>query len=262
MIFIRPNGALGNMFFHIAAIWSLAKDNNDVLCLVERKTKIQELISDTRCDMGHAEKYLYLLNRFKNLQTDPGFLKNKKKADTSFTYTPLEYKKGYLYRGYYQCEKWFKHHRKEILELFRPDHSFLPSIKKYEKYFGNIHLHVRRGDYLTLPDYHPVQSIDYYTKALEILPKGLKVLVFSDDLEWCRNNFIGNDFIFVDEKDYICVYVMAKMKYHIIANSSFSWWGAWMSEYEDKIVIAPGKWFGSDGPDSKDICPKEWLIIK
>jgi len=259
MIFIRSNGALGNMFFHIAAIWTLAKDNGDEMYIIDKKEKIKELINDKRCEMSHAENYKYLLDRFGSLITNPWKTKFLKIIDSPFTYSPLEYKNGYFYRGYYQSEKWFSHRREEIIKLFHADKSFLPKINKYSEYFGHINLHVRRGDYLTLPNYHPVQTMEYYTKALAMMPKELKVLVFSDDLLWCRENFIGDRFIFVDEIDYICVYIMAKMKYHIIANSSFSWWGAWMSE--DKIVVAPKVWFGKYGPDYKDVCPEEWILI-
>jgi len=86
-------------------------------------------------------------------------------------------------------------------------------------------------------------------------------LIFSDDLNWCRENFIGERFVFVDEIDYISLYLMSKMKYHICANSTFSWWGAWLSENDEAIV--PKEWFAKDITfyNDKDIYPDKWIKI-
>ncbi len=88
--------------------------------------------------------------------------------------------------------------------------------------------------------------------------------MFNGMREWCKNNFIGSRFIFVDEIDYASIILMSKMKHHIIANSSFSWWGAWLSTFNDKIVIAPKKWFGGRKAgleDRMNLIPKNWIRI-
>ena len=256
MLYIYPIGGLGNMFFHIASIWTLAKDNDDDLCLLDIDEKIINLINDNRCDLKHADLYRYIFDRFlskKNHIVDI--------LDYPFHYEPLVYKKEHQYRGYFQCERYFKHRREEILELLKPSDKFNIYIDKYSHLFGNISLHVRRGDYVKLyPEIHIPQTIQYYENALSYLPNDMKVLIFSDDLKWCRENFIGDRYIFIDEIDYISIYVMSNMKHHIIANSSFSWWGAWMSTYDDKIIIAPKKWFGNDIKDT-DLIPNNWIKI-
>lgn len=255
MIYIHPLGGLGNILFHIASIWTLAKDNDDELCLLNIEEKIANLIKDKRCDISHARDYIYLFNRFKILNIE------KPNINYNFEYKPLMYINEHKYTGYFQSEKYFKHRRDELLELFKPPEEFNIIINKYSHLYGNISLHVRRGDYVNLyPNIHPPQSIEYYNKALSILPDDMKVVVFSDDIFWCRQNFIGKRFIIIDEIDYISIYIMSKMKHHIIANSSFSWWGAWMSNYDDKIVIAPSKWFG-DETDSTNIVPSDWIKI-
>jgi len=260
MIYIYPVGGIGNMFFHIASIWSLAKDNDDELCILNINKKIHDMNNDPRWNSKHAEKYNYIFNRIANKDGDSNF-----SQQYPFSYVPLTYKNEYEYFGYFQCEDYFKHRRNEILELFKPVDEFNVEINKYSHLFGNISLHVRRVDYVKLyPNIHIPQSMDYYNNALSHLPQDLKVLVFSDDLEWCKENFIGDRFIFIDEIDYIAIYIMSKMKHHIIANSSFSWWGAWMSEYVDKIVIAPTKWFGGkkiNFSDNMRLIPNNWIKI-
>jgi hypothetical protein len=258
MIYIRPIGGLGNMLFHIASIWTLAKDNDDELCLIDVDKKINNLINDNRCNWRHANDYKYIFNRFKNTVEYPELSIKYK-----FEYETLKYMYGYEYIGYFQSEKYFINRRDEILKLFEPDCKFNNNINKYSNLFENISLHVRRGDYVKLYSrIHPPQSVKYYYEALDVLPKNLKVLVFSDDLEWCRCNFIGDRFIFINEIDYISLYIMSKMKYHIISNSTFSWWGAWLSQNENKIVIAPKKWFGENAKYKSDsIIPHNWLKL-
>jgi hypothetical protein len=254
MIYIHPIGGIGNMFFQIASIWTLAKDNGDDLCLLNVQDNIDELISLR--NRKQSTNYFYFLNKFLN--------KNENICNSiSYThkYEPLVYKSGYEYVGYFQCEKYFNHRKNEILELFNPTEEFTNEVNKYQSLFGNISLHIRRTDYvgsLVLD----VVKMKYYNDAISMLPKELKILVFSDDIDWCRNNFAGERHVFIDEVDYISIYLMSKMKYHIIANSSFSWWGAWMSDYQDKIIIAPEQWFGAIYMcDYSDIVPDTWIKI-
>ena len=247
MIYIHPIGGLGNIFFQIASIWTLAKDNDDELSLLNVDKCFNFLISADRGSLN------YILNRF------PHKISCTNKVYYPFHYIPIIYKKEYEYIGYFQCERYFKHRRNEILELFKPADEFNNEIKKYQDLFNNISLHVRHGDYYDLSDVYFIQTIEYYQNALSYLPKDLKVLVFSDDLKWCRENFIGERFIFIGETDYISIYIMSKMKYHIIANSSFSWWGAWISDNNNNVV-APKMWFNGIFSDV-DLIPNNWIRI-
>jgi len=261
MIYIYPIGDFCNMLFHIASIYALAKDNGDELCLLNIEDKINSLINDTRGnDLTHAAKYKYIFNR---ISTANGHVSDV--VNHPFQYTPIPYKKGHQYFGYFQSEKYFKHRRDEILELFRPDEEFHADIDKYSHLFGNISLHVRRNEYVRLySSIHPPQTIEYYQNALSYLPEDMIVVIFSDDLKWCKENFIGERYVFINEIDYISLYLMSKMKHNIIANSTFSWWGAWLSEYEDKMVIAPKRWFGNNvpvGTNDADIIPENWIRI-
>jgi len=261
MIYIYPVGGLGNMFFHIASIYTLAKDNGDDICLLNIDEKIKELdaatnITDTWSDTKHSVKYRYFLDRFPQKVGDV-----PQKITHPFQYVPITYRPETRYFGYFQTEKYFKHRRNEILELFKPDDSFQEKINEYSDLFNSISLHVRRSWVnLKLNHIHLVHTMDYYERALALLPKELRVLVFSDDLEWCKENFIGDRFIFIDEIDYISIYLMGKMDYHIISSSTFSWWGAWLSD--SKKVISPVRLYGTGRniPEG-DVIPENWIKI-
>jgi len=167
--------------------------------------------------------------------------------------------------GYFQTEKYFKHIEDEIrsdfsfnLELYDKCSEFISSLSSEV-----ISLHVRRGDYITNPN-HPIQSIEYYERALDILPNDIPVLVFSDDFEWCNQQLIFNDdrFMIAQESSVdadLCMMTMCD--YHIIANSSLSWWGAWLAN--SKKTIAPKKWFGGSCIDksTNDLYCSQWVIL-
>lgn len=135
-----------------------------------------------------------------------------------------------------------------------------------------ICLHVRRGDYVTnknAAQFHGLCSMDYYRQGVQIASAGLKVphgYVFSDDPEWVRNNLdIGLDFTVVDvngpDDAHQDLWLMAACKNFVIANSSLSWWGAWLGTHADKKVVYPSRWFLGKDADLSDLCPDNWTGI-
>jgi len=151
--------------------------------------------------------------------------------------------------GYYQSEKYFKHIEVEIRNEFTFKNELIELCSEFIKenfvYKDVISLHIRRGDYVSNPN-HPVQDIEYYRRALNKLPD-LPVIVFSDDPDWCnQQEFFSLERFAISEGNTtdtdMCL--MSLCQYHIIANSSFSWWGAWLAKSNQ--VIAPKKWFGGD----------------
>ena len=259
MIYFKPHRGLGNTLFQIAAIWTLAKDNGDELCLLDVNKHNVALNSLGRGNLT------YLFNRFSSIEGIPNgdFLKinNQVLKYPNIHYAPIEYKKEHLYVGEFISEKYFKHRRNEILELFKCPDEFNDKINQYSHLFGSISLHVRRGDYVPNSWLFSVATIEYYNKALSLMPDDKYVVIFSDDLNWCRQNFIGERYVFIDEVDYISLYLMTKMKYHINASSTFSWWGAWMSDSEK--IVTPKQWFAINNNhyNDKDICPENWIKI-
>ena len=151
--------------------------------------------------------------------------------------------------GYFQTEKYFKHIEDEIREDFTFSKEITEMCKElYNKVVDgeSISLHIRRGDYTVNPN-HPTQTVEYYDKALSNFDSKIPVFVFSDDPSWCHEQELFSDdrFLISDgnatEFD-LCL--MSLCTYHIIANSSFSWWGAWLAK--SKKIIAPKNWFSAE----------------
>jgi hypothetical protein len=168
--------------------------------------------------------------------------------------------------GYFQSEKYFKHIEDEIRKDFTFNDDLIETCDSFIKdnfvYRDVISLHIRRGDYVSNPN-HPVQTLEYYREALSLLPD-LPVIIFSDDSDWCNQQEIfSSDKFAVSEGNAtdadLCL--MSLCKYHIIANSSFSWWGAWLAKSEK--VISPKNWFGGDCSknNTKDLYLSDWIIL-
>lgn len=175
--------------------------------------------------------------------------------------------------GYFQSEKYFKAYRKQLLnEEFVFHDDFKDTAMHFREQYpvSCVSLHMRLGDYEGQEDKHPVCSLDYYAEALDSIPVTLPVMVFSDDLPKAKRILDKLDqhphggFIYPEThgNPYVDMCLMSMCDYHIIANSSFSWWGAWLSN--SKQVIAPSKWFGghpSVPQQWSDIYAEGWIII-
>ena len=172
-------------------------------------------------------------------------------------------------RGYFQTEKYFKHIEKEIRSDFTfKDEILVPCKEMIESVENPIALHVRRGDYIKNAENHFNLPIEYYDAALGKFDDDRNVIVFSDDPLWCHDEgiFVDDRFIISENEDNrVDLCLMSLCDDFIIANSSYSWWGAWLSTNKDKIVIAPAQWFGKTGytkdHDTKDLIPNDWTII-
>lgn len=127
-------------------------------------------------------------------------------------------------------------------------------------------IHVRRGDYLGISETHCIGK-SYHTKSIDLLRKqyeGIRFCVFSDDIPWCRNQFQGSDFLFCDfhaasRDPFHDMRLMSACCHHIIVNSSYSWWGAWLNESPVKTVIAPKMWMS--GLSASSITPTSWIRL-
>lgn len=168
--------------------------------------------------------------------------------------------------GFFQTEKYFKHIESEIRKDFQfKDEIYDISSECMKRNFSGsevISLHIRRGDYLT-DDSFECLSLEYYKNALKLMPD-VPVLIVSDDPEWCRENFKSERFFTSFSKNqYIDLCLMSLCDYHIIANSTFSWWGSWLSQ--SKKTIAPKMWFSPTGKlkswNTKDVYRPEWILM-
>ena len=168
--------------------------------------------------------------------------------------------------GYFQSEKYFFHNEKIIKDLFSID---TESERLIERKYGDVlkekpvSVHIRRGDYLSSGGAHPTCTREYYNNAFSLFPPDTSYLFFSDDISWCKENFTGDNYHFSEKnEDFIDLYLMSKCSHNIIANSSFSWWAAWLNNNTSKRVISPKNWFGANlNHDTRDVRPKKWEIV-
>ena len=255
MISVYLQGGLGNFMFQIAACASIAKEHGDEYIICDRGNYIV-----------HKNLDAYKDNIFRKIPIVDYSGEYRVYNEPNFTYDKLIYSENMKLHGYFQSEKYFTD-TKFIRELYSPRDTDIEYIldKYYDVFTTTIcSIHVRRGDYLKLQEHHPVCDMNYYQKAMKLMPKGCRFLVFSDDIDWCKENFIDGDFIFISgEPDFIDLYMMSICDNNIIANSSFSWWGAWLNKHPNKIVVAPTNWFGpaKNGLSTKDLIPPTWIQI-
>lgn len=177
-------------------------------------------------------------------------------AERGFHYSEVNINPELSYNltGYFQSKKYWAHCEDLIRTYFTFIHSYKTTVQKDSI---SVSLHVRRGDYLNHPNHHPVLSVDYYNKAIEFFVEKfgknkICVYVFSDDIQWCSDNIVSNPnvkfgFSRQGVPASLDMFNMSNCQHHIIANSSFSWWGSYLGTHPDKIIIAPpkDKWFGS-----------------
>lgn len=266
MIYCNVVGGLGNMMFQIATAKSISLDKKTDCSFPNLDNHLNYLSTEDEYNpnMKHSHEYNIILgNLNRSVPTN-----QIPRIQFPFHYEmPIIEHNSFIISGYFQSEKYFKHNRNQILELFSPPQNIIEHInKKYNDILKlkTTSIHIRRGDYLKFQHIHPPQSLNYYKESIEILKDKTDIfLIFSDDIEWCKKNFTEDYFYFVgDEKDYIELFLMSKCNNNITCNSSFSWWGAWLNRYDDNIVIGPKKWFGSGiNHHTGDILPDKWIKL-
>lgn len=260
--FVTANlaGGLGNLLFEIANAYSFG---------LKHKLKCKFDLNHS-LPMQGTKIHNYYDNIFKKIQFSNFDKYNLKNINQKrFEYDDYTYDGGNIcFNGHFQSYKFFEEHEAEVRELFKCSTETKQYIQnKYRKFLNKrtVSIHVRRGDYVPQPENYILLDKAYYDKAFSVVSNKIDViLVFSDDIKWCKENFIGDNFIFVEnEKDYIDLYLMSMCNHNIISNSSFSWWGAWLNQYKEKVVIAPKKWYGPNKDDRNldDLLMSDWILI-
>lgn len=258
-------GGIGNQLFQISAAYALSRKLN--YNLLFKKNQF------SGCRQGkHPSTY------YSNIFQSVSFIENFPKIDltvqeVSWSAYPLidqvkyikksigDKEKSLCLNGYFQSDFNWREYSNEIKELFTPDGGVISYLKnntdilnKYpelETPHDFAFLGVRRGDYVTYPDVHNPCGMTYYTEALKRMNKK-KYYILSDDIEWCKNKFTGDKFIFMDIKeDKNMLLTMALFKNYIISNSTFYWWGSFLSIYKNTRIIAPDKWIFGNSPKEK-----------
>lgn len=251
----RLQGRTGNIMFQLANgyVKSLEYNRQFVAPFSESST-------------GHLEKNLFRKLDFL-LPVTLG-IKNASYITPPFTYSEFSptIDNPTVFQGWYQSEKFFGKYTEVVKDLFSPSPEFYQKVFKdfpFLTYSTVAAINVRRGDYLTQPTRHPVITLEYIEEAYKYLPPHDVLLVVSDDIEWCKKNIKFPNIVFNETYwDQDALWLLSLCDHFIISNSTFSWWGAWLSRTDNKIVVSPSIWFGPDVvEDPKDIWCSSWIKI-
>jgi hypothetical protein len=231
MITCAFNGRLGNNLFQIATVLQIAEELN-----------VDVIFPETTW-AGHRENLLVDLSIFEYdfkrgvIQTSNSYNENQ------FHHSPINPTDDLTLHGFFQSSKYFDSIKNQLInKYFTPSSQIIDHLSKYKISKNSLGISVRRGDYLMLQDNHCVLSPEYYQNALDLYFQDNidQIFIFSDDIEWCKENLQIENATFADTgSDYVDLCVMSMCNHHIIANSSYSWWGAWLNPSETKRVIAP-----------------------
>lgn len=295
MIIAKLIGGLGNQMFQYSAGKSLAVRNNTELKMDISGFKDQSSLATPRV---YALNVFNIQENFASNEEIGKFKNNSQSKNVtyiqkiiakifdntkgkyfiepkfSFNSEMLALKKNVFLDGYWQTEKYFKKIEDVICKEFTLKEEFSVEDKKIVQEIKNsnsISLHIRRGDYvadLMTNKFHGICSLEYYAEAVKYIAKKVEnpvFYIFSDDIEWVKDNFkIDFPMKYISDgilKDYEELILMSYCKHNIIANSSFSWWGAWLNKNHEKIVIAPKQWFAKNNIDTSDLILETWIRL-
>jgi hypothetical protein len=275
-VYARLTGGVGNQMFQYAAARRLAfiHDAQLQLDLREFQNRQRHYALDGFCIRGQPAsaqrlRQLNCMMRWPSRLLTREVVKRYKERSFRFDPEVLELKPPVYLDGYWQSERYFDDVRSEITSEF----SFAsdPSPRIAEMVEGMragaaVAVHVRRTDFVEraiVRQKHGSCSIDYYRAALLFVRSVeplVRVFVFSDDMEWARRNLAELDPVTFVEGNTVHddLRLMSSCKHNVIANSTFSWWAAWLNRSPDKIVVAPTPWF-ADGPSDSDLIPHTWV---
>lgn len=291
---VKLNGGLGNQMFQYALALVLAKKFHtkpalDFSWFDESKMQLEAIPRAFGLDVFNVDFELATTEDLAKIKRPMSGQKWKKSLMKMF---PEKYGINYIsekytyvfnenilnssnysyYEGYFQHEKYFKHLKPLILEAFSLKVQFDEKNRKILDKItqtNSVSLHIRRGDYVKLDfvnKMHGTCSLEYYERAIQHIAKEIRnphFFIFSDDIPWVIENLkIEHPFTIVDfnqNQSWFDMELMKNCKHNIIANSSFSWWGAWLNTNPAKIVIAPKKWLAKK--QKCEIVPKTWIKL-
>ena len=297
MITVNIKDGLGNQMFQYATAYALAKRNNTKIICDTRS--LEEKIINPPSDYVVREYSLDIfniypskLNNFDNIITfqfnkryvTRFFLSNILDRISPFNFLErsrrtnkklIQTKSKILYLdGYWQSEAYFKNFRKDLIKIFNFDDLINDQKNKdiLEKidFSNDVCLNIRRTDHLNSKELNVI-SLDYFNCCINYFLKKnsyIKFYIFSDDIKWCKEKYTDQEKFKIIEHNYAgkrfknYLYLMTQFKNFIIPNSTFAWWGAWLSKKNNKTVIAPKKWSGIDPESEIDTPLDEWIRIE
>lgn len=293
MIIVRLSGGLGNQLFQYALGRALALKNNvcfklDINSYRDDCLRVYELNNfninvefATEEDLqkvarnNYPERISDFIRQYLPFKSKNNIIKYIAEKKFSFDKNILTLEDNIYLSGYWQSPEYFSDIRAVLLKEFMPKRS----LKGYNHDIAidmamknSVAIHIRRGDYVSnavTNEFHGLCGLEYYYKCIANIAKMIKnptFYVFSDDIDWCKEHLkIDYSVEFVNynqgEMAFEDLRLMSLCKHNIIANSSFSWWGAWLNQNDNKIVFAPQQWFSSYKADTKDLIPANWIKL-
>lgn len=267
MITVRIVGGLGNQMFLYAYAKAIEQMGHTVKLDISKFERYKlhggYQLNKFNIDLKSASKVSLLLSKLNIFKTH---------KEKSLLFDPsLKSLKGNEYiKGYFQTEKYFSEIKSILLQQFTIKRELSDSTKNYAteiaSFATSCSLHIRRGDYISnakANSIHGTCSLTYYKKAINLVEKTHKntqFFIFSDDIDWAKKNLHNKNIVFVNHNTipHEDIYLMSLCTHNIIANSSFSWWGAWLNINNNKTIIAPEHWFISR--ENEIVC-KNWIQI-
>lgn len=284
---VTLQGGLGNQMFQYAAGKCLSilknsklyldcsflnanKTTNDTFTAREFELGIFKNINDPLISFNNKRKW-YSLNALFSREIT---IYNEPHFHNDPTFFDLE--SPVAIKGYFNSVFYFQQIKEMIFEDFRfSDPTNNPSFAELKNKLlemDTIAVHIRRGDYLnpTITAFHGLCTEEYYIQAIDLIigaHPNATICFFSDDPQWVRETFSEKyeKCLYIEgntgKDSWVDMYLMSLCKNHVIANSTFSWWGAWLSKNDDKIVVAPKQWFNEKSINTKDIVPNSWIRL-
>jgi hypothetical protein len=294
MIIVKLIGGLGNQMFQYAAGKYLAHlhqtdllvdssflDKNPNGAYTKRKLELSVFNLDLKIATSEdikkfntegSNKYSRALQRHL-----PILFNNLYAAESGIQYQKefLNYPKNTYLDGFWQSERYFKPIESVLLKEFTPKENLNSENQNWLNKISNcesVSLHIRRGDYISnknAQQHHGNLGLDYYKNALNLIKEvfqNTEVFIFSDDLDWCNANLKLDGVVHYvnanqQQNFHLDMYLMSHCKHNVIANSSFSWWAAWLNQNTNKIVVAPAIWYADKSLNTKDLIPTSWKIV-
>lgn len=289
MIITDLKGGLGNQMFQYATGLALSSEKNT-------KHKVDLTHFDNQDTFANETPRPFLLDKLKTRyeiasQEDLRLVKypipvlsnvmnilNAFLVGRNYLKYPLHIGENMYLDGYFQKQEYFEKYSSQIISEFQlkkeyETKDFLKIAEQISRDEDSVSVHIRRGDYITNPNankHHGALNNSYYENACKFLNDRLgkiNLYVFSDDIDWVKENM---SFLTVYKITYVSspeligaqeISLMSKCKHNIIANSSFSWWGAWLNQNEGKMVIAPKNWLRDGDGMNKGIVPDDWIRV-
>ena len=288
MDIVRFKGGLGNQMFQYAFLKSLSSYNRDVrgsLGFYRKNVNtasfsLTDVFDNVKFELVDDSVFEDIDHKWKRIKQNKDklalFVKDYPNRffwveDPQGTFNKHIFEtENCVFIGYWQTEKYFSHIRRELLEdfLFSEGEVQLSRMKEaFLRAENYVSIHIRRGDYLEFSEnYGDICTWDYYSAAIEYIKKIIKNPIFvfcSDDINWTKEHYKMKEAIYIEPGMFECyqpwydMCLMSCCSSNIIANSSFSWWGAWLNQRSDKKVVAPTPWFHNY--NMPDICPDDWV---